>query len=59
MTPDCEILLTENTLRRGIAGFRAKIVKRNDREVVVQVWDDFKSVWSEPQIVRPEEVKTL
>jgi hypothetical protein len=56
---DCEILPTNDTLRRGIAGFKAKIVERRESEVIVKVWDDFKSTWSEPQRVKPEEIQEL
>lgn len=59
MNFDCEILPSENTLRRGIAGFKAQIVEQKDGKVVVRVWDDFKSYWSEPQFVNPEEIKEL
>jgi len=56
---DCEILPTDETLRRGIAGFKAKIVRREADKIVVRVWDDFLPGWKEPQYVRPEEVRAL
>ena len=56
MNFDCEIKPTEDTLWRGIAGFKAKIVERKVGEVIVRVWDDFKSAWSDPQRVKPEEI---
>lgn len=56
---DCEILASAETLRRGIAGFRAKIVERSEREVIVKVWDDFKSDWTEPQRVKPDEIREV
>lgn len=56
---DCEIHPSNDTTRRGIAGFKAKIVRRDEREVIVRVWDDFKSDWSEPQRVKPEEIREL
>lgn len=57
MNFDCEIKTSEDTMRRGIAGFKAKIVERREREVIVRGWDDFKSAWSEPQRVKPEEIQ--
>lgn len=54
---DCEIKTNEETIRRGIAGYRGKILERKPKEVVVQLWMD--TAWGDPRIFKPEEIQDL